>query len=161
MKCLEADMKPSNPDNVTGAFTYPDVTGTVTVCFDPSRKTWGTLEMDVTNLRPGISGAIAGGGVHVHNGTSCASSTDQGGHYWKPSRYGFKKDGDPWYPQSKGIAPTGTWFNTNTMGKAEREFRFNQGYGYDASAGKVIVIHDANTTAGGYKRIACGKLEAV
>jgi hypothetical protein len=47
------------------------------------------------------------------------------------------------------------------MGKAERDFRFNQGYGYDATVGKVIVIHDANTTAGGYKRIACGKLEAV
>ena len=154
-------MKPSNPDNVTGAFAYPDVTGTVTVCFDPSRKTWGTLEMDVANLRPGISGAITGGGVHVHNGTSCASSTDQGGHYWKPSRFGVKKDGDPWYPQNKGIAPTGTWFNTNTMGKAEREFRFNQGYGYDNTVGKVIVIHDANTTAGGYKRIACGKLKEV
>ncbi len=153
-------MKPSNPDNVTGSFAYPNVQGTVTVCFDSSAKTRGTLAMDVTNLRPSITGVITGGGVHVHNGTSCTSSITQGGHYWKPSQFGVKGDGDPWYPQSKGIAPTGTWFNTGPMGKAEREFRFNQGYGYDLTVGKVIVIHDANTTAGGYKRIACGVLKA-
>jgi hypothetical protein len=100
LKCLEADMKASNPDSVTGDFAYPSVNGTVTVCFDSSKKkkTWGTLEIYVDNLRPSITGAITGGGVHVHNGTSCGSSTVQGGHYWKPSQLGVKKDGDPWYP---------------------------------------------------------------
>ena len=156
-------MKPSNPDSVTGDFAYPSVNGTVTVCFGSSKKknTWGTLEIYVDNLRPSITGAITGGGVHVHNGTSCGSSTVQGGHYWKPSQLGVKKDGDPWYPQSTGIAPTGTWYNTSPTGTAQREFRFNQGYGYNTTVGKVIVIHDANTTAGGYKRIACGKLKVI
>jgi hypothetical protein len=160
VKCLTAVIKPSNADNVTKAFAFPNVDGTVTVCFDSSTKTWGTLVIDVMNLRPSITGVITGGGVHVHNGTSCVSTTTQGGHYWRPSQYGIKKDGDPWYPQSKGIAPTGTWYNTGTTGNAKREFRFNQGYGYDLTVGKVIVIHDANTTAGGYKRVACGKLQA-
>ena len=153
-------MAPSNAVSA-GSFIHPDVEGTVTVCFSSSTSKWGTLSMDVSGLRPNIKAGVTSGGAHVHTGTSCASTETQGGHYFRSRTYGIKKDGDPWYPQSKGIAPTGTWFNTNTMGKAEREFRFNQGYGYDASAGKVIVIHDANTTAGGYKRIACGKLEAV
>jgi hypothetical protein len=117
--------------------------------------------MNVTKLRPSITGVITGGGVHVHEGTSCTNSTAQGGHYFKPSEFGLKKDGDPWYAQSKGIAPSGTWFNTSPQGAAKRKFRFNQGYGYDETVGKVIVIHDANTTDAGYKRISCGKLKRI
>jgi hypothetical protein len=139
----------------------PDVTEDVTVCFSKSPvKMWGTLLIDVEGLRPSITGDITGGGVHVHSGTSCTSSTTQGPHYWKPSTTGVKGDGDPWYPDSTSIAPIGAWYNTNDEGEAERVFPFDQGYGYADTVGKVIVIHDANVAdaAGGYKRVACGVL---
>jgi len=156
-KCLEAEMEPSNAIN--GNFTWPDVEGTVKVCFDSSTSTWGKLDIDVKYLRSSITGDITGGGVHVHSGFSCTNSTTQGPHYWKPNSTGIKGDGDPWYPESTSIAPTGTWYNTGAKGKAERKFRFDQGYGYDLTVGRALVIHDANTTEGGYRRVACGILK--
>ena len=156
-KCLKAEMGPSNA--VSGIYTFPDVEGSDKVCFDSSTDTWGELAIDVKHLRPSVTGDITGGGVHVHSGTDCANATAQGPHFWKASLSGIKGDGDPWYPESTSIAPTGTWYNTNSKGKAKRKFRFDQGYGYDLTVGHALVIHDANITyAGGYKRVACGIL---
>lgn len=157
--CLKATMSPSNKNPTSGKYAYPNVEGTVTVCFQSLTSKWGTLKMNVRNLRPNIKAGIESGGVHVHEGTSCPTNNTQLGHYFKPGKTGLKKDGDPWYPQkSYWLAPNGTGFTTTSTGRAKTEFQFNQGYGYAATLGKVIVIHDANTTAAGYKRIACGKL---
>ena len=158
-KCLKATMAPSNKDSA-GSFIHPDVDGTVTVCFPTSTSNWGTLSMDVSGLRPNVKAGITSGGVHVHTGTSCGSEV-QGRHYFKSRTNGIKNDGDPWYWQKTSIAPTGTGYTTCPLGNAKyQEFTFNQGYGYSSTLGKVIVIHDANTTAAGYKRVACGKLVA-
>ena len=151
-------MAPSNAVSA-GSFNPPDVEGTVTVCFSSSTSKWGTLSMDVSGLRPNIKAGVTSGGAHVHTGTSCASTETQGGHYFRSRTYGIKKDGDPWYPQKTYIAPEGTGYTTCPLGNAKyQEFVFNQGYGYSSTHGKVVVIHDADTTAAGYKRVACGKL---
>lgn len=159
--CLKATIAPSNKNATSGTYVYPNVKGTVRICFPSLTSTWGTLNMDVQNLRPNIKAGITSGGVHVHVGTSCPTNNTQLGHYFKPAKTGFKKDGDPWYPQKSNIALNGTGYTTNSAGQAKTTFQFNQGYGYNATVGKVIVIHDANTTIAKNKRIACGKLVKV
>ena len=75
------------------------------------------------------------------------------GHYYDPNH------GDPWVntPNST-IAPTGTSYSTDKSGTGKTEFQFDQGYGYEDSVGKVVVIHDAKD--GDYTRVSCGVLVA-
>lgn len=160
--CLKATIAPSNKNATSGTYVYPNVKGTVRICFPSLTSNWGTLNMEVVNLRPNIkAGIVSGGGVHVHVGTSCPTNNTQLGHYYKPAKTGYKKDGDPWYPQKSSISPNGTGYTTSSTGQAKTTFQFNQGYGYNTTVGKVVVIHDANTTVAGNKRIACGKLVKV
>ena len=60
------------------------------------------------------------------------------------------------------IAPTGTGYTTDSAGTGRADFKFDQGYGYDDTVGKVVVVHDTVTSLGGtYARIACGVLGEV
>ena len=60
------------------------------------------------------------------------------------------------------IAPTGAGYITDSAGTGRADFKFDQGYGYGNSVGKVVVIHDTITSLGGtYARIACGVLGTV
>lgn len=144
--CLEASISSSNGN------TFPNADGTVTVCFDGRLSaTSGTLQMRVENL-----GASIVGGVHIHTGRSCASTTSQGGHYFNPTT------GDPWFPTVNAtIAPTATNYNTNAAGTGTADFQFDQGHGYADTIGRVVVIHDELIANNGtYARIACGVLGA-
>jgi hypothetical protein len=63
--CLKATIAPSNKNATSGTYVYPNVKGTVRICFPSLTSTWGTLNMDVQNLRPNIKAGITSGGVHV------------------------------------------------------------------------------------------------
>ena len=93
------------------------------------------------------------GGVHVHEGRSCSTTDSQKGHYFDVV--------DPWFnTENPAIAPDGTGYETNDEGETDTEFEFDQGFGYDDTKGRVVVIHDTVKSAGGdYARVACGKLE--
>ena len=93
--------------------------------------------------------------VCVRTGTSCTDATTQGGHYFNAAT-----TGDPWFNAvNAAIAPTGAGYTTDSSGTGRAEFQFDQGYGYEDTVGKVIVVHDTVTSLGGtYDRIACGVL---
>lgn len=79
-----------------------------------------------------------GCGVHVHSGTACDPSADQGGHYWSPAT-----DPDPWATiiyESTTSAGLGTFF-------------FYAAAGTPSIADKPFIVHN---NAGG--RVACGVL---
>lgn len=142
-----------------------NITGTVKVCFDGAlSETSGTLTMVADGLESSVTG-----GVHIHSGTSCESAATQGGHFFKD--YEVSTTFDPWLkpPQpATDIAPQTTAYYTTDMGKARTTFFFDQGIGFEGTAGcamgspaedcdeKVIVIHAGFDS--GYGRIACGKL---
>ena len=141
--CLEASMSKLRPFD-------DSISGYVTVCFGGQLSdNSGTLVMRVE----GLPYSIQDGGVHIHEGTSCAA---RGGHYYDTI--------DPWlkpFPENQipMIAPSGTGYKTNANGVGRANFKFDQGYGYDLTVGKVVVIHNSNS--GGYVKIACGVLEEV
>jgi hypothetical protein len=71
-------------------------------------------------------------------------------------------DCDPWYNNvDPYIAPTGTKYTVDKRGKGKADFKFDQGYGYTETAGKVVVMHlGINATDYSTIRIACGELVA-
>ena len=139
--CLEASMS---------AIGSGDIGGYVTVCFGGQLSDdSGTLVMRVE----GLSSSIQDGGVHIHEGTSCAA---RGGHYYDTI--------DPWlkpFPENQipMIAPSGTGYKTNANGVGRANFKFDQGIGYAGTVEKVVVIHDSDSL--GYDQIACGILYKV
>lgn len=80
------------------------------------------MEMEVEGLPATIAG-----GVHIHKGTSCDSTSTQLGHYWNPALDDFdpalgpKGNGDGWFNDQSLLAPTGTGHSTDEVEK-ERPF---------------------------------------
>ena len=155
-------------------FEYPTIKGQVKICFDETLElnssypttTAGVLMMSVTGLINGTK-APSPGGVHIHSGPNCTSLVSQQGHFFKnctgsANFTGRKKDCDPWYNNvDPSIAPTGTKYTVDKRGKGKANFKFDQGYGYNDTVGKVVVMHlGINATDYSTIRIACGKLVA-
>jgi len=174
-------MYPSN-----APFLFPNVEGTVNICFDDSITNSAELTMSGVKLvdSAGNVPLAFGGGVHIHIGSSCTDATTQGGHYWKScgttstdapafgtfvAGQGLKDDCDPWYnyPDSL-IAPAGTGFTVmqfgDNKGYAYSDFEFDNGYNYTSNKGKVVVIHVGTPGTNPLNqqtygaRIACGQL---
>ena len=60
------------------------------------------------------------------------------------------------------IAPTGSKYKTDDEGAGGAEFPFDQGYGYNVTVGKTIVIHDTTDDLNGdYVHVFCDLLEGV
>ena len=152
---------------------YPAIKGQVKICFDETLElnssfpttTAGVLTMSVTGLINGTR-APSPGGVHIHSGPNCTSIVSQQGHFFKictgSANFGRKEDCDPWYNNvDPSIAPTGTKYTVDKRGKGKANFKFDQGYGYNDTVGKVVVMHlGINDTDYSNTRIACGKLVA-
>jgi hypothetical protein len=94
-------------------------------------------------------------------GTSCDNA---GGHFFRQdwSDQGRDEDGNPWFPIQTSICPNGAVYTTDTNGGAEGAFDYINGYGYEETIGKVVIVRDKLTTLNGdYLPIACGVLEVV
>jgi hypothetical protein len=83
----------------------------------------------------------ARGGIHIHQGTSCATNEQVGGHFWNPP-----EAEDPWKAASAtygagSLLPTG-------------EFTIRPGLALDVNTGHTVVVH---SPADG-SRILCGIL---
>jgi len=118
------------------------VAGEVTVFASPGRLLGvGTATGLEANLSATPSGsnctAKNGCGVHVHSGTGCASSGEQGGHFYASGAT------DPW--------TTVRYSGTDAQGVAD--FSFSVAAGPASIAGKPFIIHN---DAGA--RVACGIL---
>ena len=84
---------------------------------------------------------------------SCADA-NKGGHYFNGV--------DPWSNANTTIAPTGAAYTTDSAGTGIADFQFDSGYGYEPTAGKVVVVHDTIESLGGdYARVACGVLKGL
>jgi hypothetical protein len=165
------------PTNATrsndGIFYYPSIKGRVKICFDETLQlsqshpttTAGVLTLTAQGLINGTIKAPSPGGIHIHKGPNCTTFANQGGHFFNnctgnTDATGRLKDCDPWYNNVDSIiAPTGTKFTVDKKGKGVANFKFDQGYGYDQTVGKVVVMHlGINATDYSPIRIACGEL---
>eukprot|EP00939_MAST-03C_sp_MAST-3C-sp1_P001969 g1969.t1 len=119
---------------------YPDYTGALSVngavVVSDNSVTAGAI--DVTFVMSGME-TSATGGIHVHNGTSCATTDDPGIHF-------YSTGSDPWT----------TTYTSDATGMAKGSFTVTSGYDATANDGRVIVVHDSSGT-----RIACGVLGSV
>ena len=94
-------------------------------------------------------------------GTTC---DDQKFHFFKPnwSTEGRLNDGDPFYPKPSEICPRGAVYSTDQNGVTKGGFDYANGYGYDDTVGRVVVVHDMLIPLGGdYSAIGCGVLEHI
>lgn len=78
-------------------------------------------------------------GIHIHEGTTCASVDGVGGHYWTPPT-----DPDPWNAV--------TW-RSNAVGAAIIDVTVHSGFPLSVNYGHAVVVHGA-----GGERIGCGIL---
>jgi hypothetical protein len=95
-------------------FTYPGNLGHAVVVHAPGGDRMGCGVL-----------AEAVGGIHVHSGTTCETSTEVGGHFWTPDRL------DPW-----GAVTYGAGLST-----ASGSFIVETGYSVSETNAHAIVIH--------------------
>jgi len=103
--------------------------------------------IDVVATIAGLQ-ANASGGIHVHEGVSCAEASDVGGHYWPSTTF----SADPWCSSDVGCA---TVWVSNERGVAEVRFSVD-GFSLTATnpvANRAVVVHDSSGT-----RVGCGVL---
>jgi hypothetical protein len=129
----------------------------------------GIVEGVEPNLRATTCNATNGCGVHIHNGTSCANTTTQGGHYWVKTG---TVTSDPWVnaryssdntskANFQGVLDIGT---TDVNGRVFigtlPELFTAHSKSHDVRALTVyassLPVHSQNGT-----RIGCGKIEVV
>ena len=123
---------------------YPGYTGTLTpdvkgawCAYTPGERIEVFYNMQMKELS-------AGGGIHVHAGTSCETAADVGGHYYNSAVAPV----DPW--------GTLTQWYSDSEGLASGSFAVSTGYTESDSLGHVMVVHASDGT-----RVACGVLETV
>eukprot|EP00038_Savillea_parva_P007018 m.167308 g.167308 ORF g.167308 m.167308 type:complete len:1079 (-) comp12809_c0_seq1:153-3389(-) len=114
----------------TGTYYY----GWVAVKAMPN-ESYITVYYNLTGVPPSATG-----GLHIHTGTSCATATAVGGHYWTPT-----SAPDPW--------STDTVWTSNASGIASGSFNVSTGYQYMANLGHAVVVHLPDGT-----RLGCGVL---
>ena len=121
--------------------TYPDYAGPLNVS--------GTITITETDAGISILGTVAGleastsGGIHVHEGVSCAEVSEVGAHFYPGLAV------DPWLD---------TMWASNANGAASVSFpmaHFAVGNGDDEQnvANRAVVVHDSSGA-----RVACGVL---
>ena len=121
--------------------TYPGYAGPL--------KVSGTIVITETDAGISVLGTVAGletttsGGIHVHEGVSCAEASDPGGHFYPGLAV------DPWLD---------TAWASNANGAASVSFpmaHFAVGHGKTDQnvANRAVVVHDSSGT-----RVGCGVL---
>ncbi|KAL7493071.1 hypothetical protein ACHAWT_004011, partial [Skeletonema menzelii] len=155
-RCMGTQLKPIG----AGLEKYPGLGADVLVSFNnalPEFKPSASIGMRGGNFPPSIVG-----GLQVHEGKSC---NDIGSHFFKEgwSTLGAKSDGDPFYPEPTLICPSGAVFITDADGMVSSGgIDYANGYGYDDTKNRVVVVHDKLIALGGdYAPIACGVLKVI
>lgn len=120
--------------------TNSSVAGKVVVRFDADNNDF-TFKYRLRNLESNV----AGGGVHIHTGTSCEDATLVGGHYWDAGVN--ETNPDPW------TATYGAVYSSDEHGLAKGSFDLNSGYGLEENNGHAVVVH-----ADDGSRVGCGIL---
>ena len=106
-----------------------------------------TSAIDVVATLAGLE-VNASGGIHVHEGVSCAKASGVGGHYWPLSTF----SADPWC--SSDVNCSTVWVS-NENGVAQVRFSVD-GFSLTATnpvANRALVVHDSSGA-----RVACGVL---
>lgn len=129
---------------------YPDYKGTLAVqgkvyANGGGEKTvkvmWKLTGADSKCLEGAADSIKNGCGIHIHEGKTCETASEVGGHYYDEAS-GMS---DPWLPVKYAV--TGS---QNSEGSASVEM----GVGWLTAAGRAMVVHDFD---GG--RIACALLK--
>merc|ERR1740130_1178252 len=123
--------------SATSLGRYPEYAGSISaegVVVVSQHGSMLVLTYQVAGLEADVSG-----GMHVHAGTSCATTADPGGHYYSVAE-------DPW----------DTMYTSDGSGTASGSFHVDAGYSAVQVDGHVIVLHNSAGT-----RVACGVLGAV
>jgi len=119
---------------------YPDYSGSQTIrgTVEVEELSEGlTAIMMVTYNLTGLELSTSGG-IHIHEGTSCADADFVGGHYYNDSL-----SVDPW---------TTTW-TSDSSGDGSASFTIDAGISLNDTYGHAVVIHESDGT-----RSACGLL---
>lgn len=121
---------------------YPDYSGsqTITGSVEVQEQFNGSTTLIVTYDLAGLELSTSGG-IHIHEGTSCAHADFVGGHYYNDSL-----SVDPW---------TSTW-SSNSTGDGSGSFTIDAGILIGDNYGHAIVIHNSDGS-----RSACGLLGSI
>jgi Cu/Zn superoxide dismutase len=118
---------------------YPGYAGPLSpagrVDVEPAGSSAIRVSFNLSGLEPSVSG-----GLHIHSGTSCASASEVGGHYYDPRAVAT----DPWT----------TTYTSDGDGKAVGSFVVTTGYSAEEDNGHAVVVHAQD----GSVRIGCGVL---
>jgi hypothetical protein len=92
------------------------------------------------NLKPSVCTATNACGAHIHNGTSCADSTSQGGHH-------YGRVVDPWLAErytsgNDGVGSFGSVLATGTTDVAGKTFLIHDKFGNRVACGIMTPIDE-------------------
>ena len=120
--------------------TYPGYTGDLKVGGSQVAVKFDDLEIDFHFDLNGVEQNCSNCGIHIHQGITCDSADEVGGHYWNTGA-------DPW-------TTPGAVYDSDRNGRAKSKFDINSGYNIDQNDGHAVVIHAQD----GSIRIGCGVL---
>merc|ERR1719491_502045 len=120
--------------------------------YDGDLEVLGKVKVEYTTLNnfnftydlKGLGADCVDCGIHIHEGTSCATVNDPLGHYYNPEVF----PEDPWNAD--------TVYTSSSDGSASGSLILSNGYTYDENNGHTVVVHDA-----GGVRIACGVISDI
>jgi len=116
--------------------TMGPISGQVSIVFESDGNFQFQYELQ------GIEATCVNCGVHIHDGTSCA--TDGGEHYWDQATMGFM---DVW------TVPNGAYYQGAPSGQATGAYTLYNGFGAEENRGRAVIVHGSDGS-----RIGCGLL---
>lgn len=116
-------------------YTGPAITGDVSMAFDGTSV---TVAYNLAGVEAECSTASDAGnscGIHIHAGTSCATTSDPLGHYYYSDS--STVTADPWSSITYSSGMDGT--STTSRGSTAK---ITTGYTADQTFGRVFVVHN-------------------
>merc|ERR1712238_586000 len=124
--------------------SYPEYDGTLEVLGQVKVEYTTGDKLKITYDLGGVAVNCTGCGIHIHQGTSCDTHADVGGHYWNETLFSE----DPWNQ--------GSLYNSLPDGTASGINILSNGFSYDDINGRAIVVHTQDGS-----RVGCGVISDV